>query len=150
MSAIVIARTVLDEARRFFEVRGTRGCEGTALIARRADGTTRLVIPDQRASTGRACWVEITEQGKLELALAVGKDERYAARIHSHPGAAFHSEMDNCNAVITHQGALSIVVPYFGLGLRRGFDACAVYVLRGDEWVELAPGPAREAYVKVR
>lgn len=148
MSTIVIARAVLDEARRFFEDRGAHGCEGTAVIAYHEDGPTRLVIPDQRAATGRACWVEITERGKLALALAIRPDERYVARIHSHPGRAFHSETDDRNAVLTHQGAISIVVPYFGLGLRRGFEACAVYILRGAEWTELSPGPARDACVR--
>ncbi len=140
MNTIAITRGVLDEAQCFFEDCGTQGYEGTALIARHEDGATRLVIPDQQAAAGSACWVEITEQGKLELALAVTRDERYVARIHSHPGAAFHSKTDDRNPVLTHQGAISIVAPYFGLGLRRGLDACAVYILQRNEWVELPSG----------
>src|SRR5271165_7512417 len=54
---------------------------------------------------------------------------RYLARVHNHPVAAFHSRTDDANPALSHEGAISIVVPYFGLGLRRGLAACAVYRL---------------------
>jgi hypothetical protein len=38
---------------------------------------------------------------------------------------------------LTAEGALSIVVPFFGLGLRRGLEACAVFVCRHGEWLEI-------------
>lgn len=101
-------------------------------------GITRCVIPDQRASRSRyGVSVEVTEKGKLGLAVALGPNERYLARIHSHPSEAFHSETDDANPGLTAEGAFSIVVPYFGLGLRRGLSACAVYVYREGEWDEI-------------
>jgi hypothetical protein len=52
MSRISIPREVLEEARAFFEERGSLGCEGTAMIAQTLDGErTRLVIPKQVASS---------------------------------------------------------------------------------------------------
>ena len=36
-----------------------------------------------------------------------------AAQVHSHPHKAFHSEADDRWAIIRHEGALSLVVPYF-------------------------------------
>lgn len=147
MSCIVIAAEVLEEARVFFEACGTEGKEGTALIARALDGRTRLVIPLQVAGACPRCWVEVTDEGKLQLAIALGADERYVARIHSHPCEAFHSATDDSNPILTQQGALSIVVPYFGLGLRRGLDACAVYVRRGTKWIDLPVGTERDRLV---
>jgi hypothetical protein len=45
-----ISTDVLDAAREFFETCGSKGSEGTAMIARSdSTGATRLVIPDQRA-----------------------------------------------------------------------------------------------------
>jgi len=38
-----------------------------------------------------------------------------AAQIHSHPLEAFHSRADDRWAIIRHQGALSLVVPYFAI-----------------------------------
>lgn len=151
MKPIVIANHVLAEARSFFEECGTKDCEGTAMIAMsNTTGATRLVIPEQRAGPAPYCFVEVTEAGKLALAVALAVDERYVSRIHSHPEEAFHSPTDDANPAITHEGALSIVVPYFGRGLAHGLDACAVLRRTGGRWVDLPPGPRRGHYVIAR
>lgn len=41
---------------------------------------------------------------------------RILAQIHTHPGAAFHSEADDAWAIIRHVGALSLVLPRFAAG----------------------------------
>lgn len=138
---------VLGQAREWFEDRGTCGYEGTAMIAR-AGTVVRLVVPDQRAT--RSEWgvsVEVTRRGQLQLAAALGADELYVARIHSHPGEAFHSAADDANPALSHVGALSIVVPYFGLGLRRGLQACAVLRYDGVRWRSLPTGPIRDCWI---
>jgi hypothetical protein len=148
MSALVIPVSLLDEARIFFEDCGTIGCEGTAMIMAGPDGIAhRLVIPDQRATPLPYCSVEVTRQGKFDLLAALGPKDVYASRIHSHPGLAFHSPTDDANPAITHEGALSIVVPFFGLGLRRGLDSCAVLVRRRGEWVSVNVEGERESLI---
>src|SRR5688572_743463 len=107
---LVVPVEVLDDARKFFEDCGSRGCEGTAMLAASAAGI-RLVIPDQEATPAPYCSVEVSLQGKLELAGALGPGETYVSRIHSHPELAFHSATDDRNPALTHEGALSIVVP---------------------------------------
>ena len=150
MTSVRISARVLDEARRFFEERGSKGVEGTALIAQCGDDVAdRLVIPTQHAERARGCWVEVPLEGKLELAAALDRHERFVSRIHSHPGDPFHSPTDDRNPVLTFQGALSIVVPFFGLGLRCGLDACGVYVRLGAEWRELPPGSERDQWFVV-
>jgi hypothetical protein len=147
---VLIAKTVLDEARAFFEDQGAAGYEGTGMIAAVIDGAAdRLIIPDQASTPAPRCSVEVTARGKLELAAALGADERFVARIHSHPAEAFHSPTDDANPALTFEGALSIVVPFFGLGLRRGLDACAVYQLAARRWVPLLPGTHRDRVVHV-
>lgn len=145
---VTISPATLDAAREFFEDRGTQGCEGTAMIA--SDGTaTRVVVPEQEATPVPYCTVTVTTAGKLELAAALGRHERYVARIHSHPGLAFHSPTDDANPAITFDGALSIVVPYFGLGLRHGLSACAVLQMRFGHWVDLPAGAGRDLELRV-
>jgi hypothetical protein len=145
-----IAAGVLDAARDFFESRGAEGCEGTALIAGiPGELATRLIIPDQIAVPAPRASVTITAKGDLQLAVALADTERYIARIHSHPGLAFHSETDNDNPVLTHEGALSIVAPWFGLGLRRGLGACALYEHHNGIWTALLAGPERDAVLAV-
>jgi hypothetical protein len=148
---VLIAKTMLDEARAFFEDQGAVGCEGTAMIAAAIDRIAdRLIIPDQVSTPAPRCSVEVTARGKLELAAALGADERLVARIHSHPAGAFHSPTDDANPALTFEGALSIVVPFFGLGLHRGLNACAIYQYAARRWVPLPPGPRRDQVVDVR
>lgn len=147
-----LTHQVLNEVSRFLTERGAFGYEGTGLIA--CTPTTsgwiseRFVGPDQRAKRQLGgCSVEVTQKGKDELLTSLGPAERYLLRVHSHPGEAFHSSTDDRNPALTHQGALSIVVPFFGLGLQRGLDECAVYRLTDGCWLELSPGAEREAWV---
>lgn len=140
-----LSAAVLDETREFFENRGSCGLEGTAMIA---GPTPRLVVPDQLAHrTPLGVSVELTERGQWKLATALGPHETYLARIHSHPDEAFHSPTDDNNPAITFDGALSIVVPYFGLGLRRGLDACSVFRLEMGTWRDLPGGADRDHWV---
>lgn len=146
-SPLVLTSRVLDEARTFFEDRGTFGLEGTAMI--KAGASLELVVPRQRAHRDAYGHVnvEVPREGQMDLALALGADELYVARIHSHPGDAFHSAADDANPVISFEGGISIVVPFFGLGLRRGLDACAVYLFTSGRWTELSAGPQRDRWI---
>ena len=137
---LLIPTGALEEARQFFEDAGSNGCEGTGFLAgteKDEQRVTRFFAPAQRASSERGCWVEVTEEGKAQLASSLRREERWIARIHSHPGEAFHSPTDDANPVLTNEGAWSIVVPYFGLGLRRGISACAVHRRTEGRWTRL-------------
>jgi hypothetical protein len=134
----------LDESRAFLYTRGLVGCEGTGLWVGRQEGSfvtiTRLFVPEQicvRTEEGVA--VYLTEKAHYTLTDNLGENERFYARIHSHPTRAYHSEVDDANAVISHQGAISIVVPDFAaepIDLAR----CAVYRLEhGRGWLRLRP-----------
>lgn len=156
---LTVRHAELVQAETFFTERGAFGREGTGLLAFTADhdddrswSSTRFLAPDQiggRVDAG-GCWVEITPTGQQQIAVALKPGERFLARIHSHPAAAFHSPTDDRNPVLTHEGAISIVVPFFGLGLRRGLDACAVLRRSGSTWVDLPVGPDRERWVTDR
>jgi hypothetical protein len=132
-------RSVVAQAGMFLEQRGAAGCEGTGMLAGvrgpDVDSITRFVAPDQEAGTHPSSWVEVTRAGKVQLAIDLDPGERWLARIHSHPGEAFHSPIDDDNPGLTADGAVSIVVPFFGLGLRRGLEACALYERRNGRWM---------------
>lgn len=145
-----ISQVVLCDLEATFALAGQTQCEGSAmLIADRSGRVKRAVVPDQVANPAPACWVQVTTKGKLQLAAALGHDEIYVARIHSHPGAAFHSETDDANPALNHEGALSLVAPDFGAGLASGLERCAVYLRTGGAWLELPCGPERDRRVVV-
>jgi hypothetical protein len=149
VSSLILPDPVLADARAFFEACGAHGCEGTAII-KNGPGGPELVVPEQQPRRGAAggVSVEVTRAGQMQLALALGPDDLYVARIHSHPAEAFHSRADDANPVLTHEGALSIVVPFFGLGLRLGLNACAVLRRERGSWRDLPVGPERDRWVR--
>ena len=96
---------------------------------------TRVLVPEQIAETTEfGSYVELTQHAHYTLPDLLEPGELIYSRIHSHPGRAFHSATDNANKVITHRGAISIVVPNFAretLTLAR----CAIFYLEhGTGW----------------
>jgi hypothetical protein len=149
MNTLILPDQLLGDAGAFFESRGACGFEGTAMIKNGPAGLV-LVVPEQQPwrSAAGGVSVEVTRAGQMQLALALGPDELYVARIHSHPAEAFHSRADDANPVLTHDGALSIVVPFFGLGLRLGLDTCAVLRCERGGWRNLPVGPERDRWIQ--
>jgi hypothetical protein len=81
--------------------------------------------------------IEGTALAKLNAYL-YKKQLKLIAQVHSHPGAAYHSAMDDEYAVATKVGCLSLVVPDFAtqpFSLRE----CAVYRLsKAGRWTKLS------------
>src|SRR5439155_1750856 len=78
--------------------------------------------------------VEVTQRGLAEMISALPAGVFVLARVHSHPSAAFHSPLDDENMLISHEGAISIVVPHFA---RSGMElaTCSINELRhGQGW----------------
>lgn len=66
------------------------------------------------------------------------KGEILAAQVHSHPTDAYHSDTDDCFPLVTLTGALSVVVPDFGVAGLDDIRAWAWYRLTGAaQWDEL-------------
>lgn len=72
-----------------------------------------------------------------------------ACQVHSHPDLAFHSRADDARAIVRHEGALSLVVPHFGLrsDIQTFVSDAAVFELTaGKRWVEILPGEMVSIY----
>jgi hypothetical protein len=115
---------------------GTQGSEGMALWAGvfvddSGFKVTNLIVPHQqgiRTPDGICVTVPSEELHRLNVALYKNK-LTLLAQVHSHPGRAYHSEMDDRYAIATQVGSLSLVVPDFAV---RPFSLsdCAIYRLR--------------------
>lgn len=60
-------------------------------------------------------------------------------QVHTHPSAAFHSEADDEHAVSMQSGAISAVVPAFGMHSVADVEHTVFFERRGDIWAELSP-----------
>jgi hypothetical protein len=138
----VVPQRVLDECRSFFQERGREGCEGTGLWTGRQEGDsvriTRFIAPEQRCiRTAHGLRVELTERAHYTLTDLLSPDELFYARIHSHPKVAYHSDTDDENEILSHKGAISIVVPNFARDPIK-LRCCAIYRLEhGQGWLKL-------------
>lgn len=101
---------------------GRRGHEAFVLWGALTDGTTiqfqSMYVPEQQGHQtpdGLLVTVDGTALFDVNRALYAHR-EVLAAQVHSHPTGAYHSETDDCYALVTLAGALSIVVPNFGAG----------------------------------
>lgn len=147
----VIPAMVLEDSRAFFLDRAKQGCEGTGLLVGPAAAETVRVshffAPEQRCiKTPLGLRVELTEWAHYTLTDNLAPDERFHARIHSHPENAYHSALDDDNEILSHEGAISIVVPRFA---RDPIDllACAIYrFTRRQGWMQLGPPEVRTLF----
>lgn len=137
-----VPQAVLDSSRTFLRERGQDYCEGTALwIGRLGErvgevNILRIFVPEQEClKTADGVAVRLTEKAHYTLTDNLADGELFYCRIHSHPKKAYHSDLDNVNAIITHQGAISIVVPFFARAPLYLAD-CAVHQLEhGRGWL---------------
>ena len=147
----VVPQRVLDDSRAFFQARGAEGYEGTALWVGRPDGPdvkiVRLFVPEQVAeSDGYGARVDLTPHAHYTLTDDLANDERFYVRIHAHPREAYHSARDDENAILTHEGALSVVVPHFARDPIE-LERCAVYMYgRENGWRRLSREAVRATF----
>lgn len=144
LERFTIPRRVIDTTAAFLRDRGEAGVEGTVLwlgeVVSDFEATvTETYVPEQVAyRTPHGLAVEVTRHGLNELIRWLPAGIFVLARVHSHGEEAYHSETDDQNMIISHEGAISIVVPNFA---RDGMDLarCSVNRLhRGQGWVELS------------
>ena len=148
----VIPQHVLEQTRTFLRDRGENGVEGVVVwFGEIVDDETGAVIaayvPEQvalRSELGVA--VEVTQEGLTRLISGLPEGVFVLIRVHSHPTAAFHSDLDDDNMLISHANAISIVVPAFARD-PIVLEHCSVNELRHDVgWVELEPAEVRARF----
>jgi proteasome lid subunit RPN8/RPN11 len=86
---------------------------------------TTLAVPD--ADTRYGCVLTTPEANARVLTAMVGTPLVLVGQAHSHPGHKVrHSRFDDEHTFARHEGALSVVVPYFG---RRGIkvNRCGIH-----------------------
>lgn len=98
---------------------------------------TRCIVPAQTPGVkGNGVWVHIAGQELQRIQLDNFKSgERSVVQLHTHPGSNVQmSELDREWEVVRHIGALSIIVPSYGLHGLDSFAGVNVYEREEADW----------------
>ena len=144
--APVVAKTLLE-----LRGAGTENRERVVLWLGARSGNyvnvSEAFVPLQEAEED---YFRIPPRGMSELLSHLHQNRLMtAAQVHSHPGHAFHSEADDRWAVVRHEGALSLVVPFFGLNTTEETftgDAAVFQLSKSNRWLEVPPESVRRRY----
>jgi hypothetical protein len=114
---------------------GERGHEGIVLwLADRANPSVivEAYVPRHVAQADRF-WMSSEAMNEMMDHLRSTR-RAAAAQVHSHPGLAFHSQVDDTYALPQHAGAFSVVVPFFGAGTTSdNFEQCSAFFVLSSE-----------------
>jgi proteasome lid subunit RPN8/RPN11 len=138
--------TVLATTLAHLREAGTRRCECIVLwLGRPADGGIRVEEAYVPRHEAREDMFHIPRESMASLH-AYLREHRLmvAAQVHSHPREAFHSFADNQWAIIRHEGALSLVLPYFAASATPFNFGAEVKVYRFSDTAEWVEVPRRE------
>lgn len=132
---------------------GRAGNEGFLLWLGRLDGTVArvehvLVPPQNPIKSEDGVGYFITGETLFAVNRYLSANGlRLIAQVHSHPTHAYHSEMDDRYAIVTAEGGLSIVVPWFGEGAPV-LELWAVYRLIRGRWTRLEERTVNALFAK--
>lgn len=146
-----IPAAVITATREVLLIAGGEGLEGVVLWIGQRRGTHVEIlgeyVPRQiayRSDHGVAVQIPDDEIARIIAWLPEGL--AVACRVHSHPGEAYHSSTDDLNALLSHAGAISIVVPHFARDDLR-LQRCSVNELdEAFRWRELTARETRQRF----
>lgn len=145
-----IPEAVIEETQRFLRSHGANGHEAYMLWAggfsEHEAYVTTCVEPEVPTRPGG---VKIPTRKMTQINRALlERDQLLVAQVHSHPGQAFHSNVDERKAVTFHEGFVSIVVPDYASTSVADLQACGVYRYHiGQGWRQLTAEETDDMFV---
>lgn len=109
---------------------GQRECQALWISSWKERAIISEVIHPQHSSTAVGFQLDDDWMTELWARLAL-HDKGVCIQVHTHPGAAFHSAIDDAFPIIRSAGFLSLVIPNFGLG-SIGFDKAFLAEIQVD------------------
>ena len=155
MSRVICPRTIIDDTLGSLRSAGETGKEQAIFWLSQRGRCEDFEIVDMlvpRQETAEDFFYIPPHAMKEMMANLRSRRLSLRTQIHSHPQAAFHSRADNKWAIVRHEGALSLVVPYFAANvtLPNFMESIAAYRLRSnDRWVNV-PGVELAKYLVIR
>ncbi len=151
VKTVTLSESVLAETNQALRMYGERGYEGFVLwfgtIEDQCAYVERVYVPTQDSiQSEEGVGYLVSNNTLFELNKFLSETGlRMIAQVHSHPGRAYHSATDDQYAVVTIEGGLSLVVPYFARG-PADIMQWAVYRLNHGFWNELSLRETRDLF----
>lgn len=144
ITCVSLPRACVAKAHAHMRAMGAQGYEGIALWAGRREGAVfnvlEAIVPKQRgfrSDAGLSVMIEGNELHRVNVHL-FKEGLSLIAQIHSHPGRAYHSAVDDAFPIVAKIGGLSLVVPDFARAPFK-LGTCATYRLSAaGVWEELS------------
>jgi proteasome lid subunit RPN8/RPN11 len=118
-------------------------------LGRREGGVQRVCDIHRPIQNASSDYFEIPRNGMAELMGRLRQRGLYViSQVHTHPEEAFHSRADDRWAIVRHEGALSIVLPWFAstATVQNFLEVAAVFQLSASNaWVAIGDSPLRGA-----
>lgn len=147
IESFAIPPEVADVTHEHLRRKGSEDAEGVVLWRGTLEPPriSAAIIPEQVTSMGRFK-VPLPERQRITRELA-GTGEFVVAQIHSHPRRAFHSAVDDEEAIPRRIGSYSLVVPDFGSRAHLLEDAALYRLSTRGSW---DPAPLETFQIRVR
>lgn len=149
----MVPQYVLDDTRTLLAGPGEEGCEAVVLwlgwVASDHEARVTVAFPPRQVAyqTKSGLAVEIPVEEWTALALRLPRGVFVLAKVHTHAGAAYHSEVDAANPYLSHEAAVAITVANFARDPLTDLAGCSVNVRRDRRWQELSEAEVREAFI---
>lgn len=140
---LAIPRALVAQSITQLQTAGMRSSEHVLLWLGRRRGedvlAMQMYVPEQVASYD---FFNIPPHSMRALLKHLRENElMIAAQVHSHPAEAFHSAADDRWAIVRHEGAFSIVLPYFAAEstVENFLTTSATFTLNSrNQWREIS------------
>lgn len=145
----------IDTTLAYLREAGSRNCEGIVLwLGRRTPDTIQVEAVYRPAHIAREDMFHIPPESMTALQAELRQRRlMVAAQVHSHPMEAFHSKADDRWAIIRHEGALSLVLPYFASQTTTGtfLKEAKVYQFSADaRWTEVPSDEVPRSWLQIK
>jgi proteasome lid subunit RPN8/RPN11 len=150
VTRVLLRADLLDYTHETLREIGEDLAEGLVLWAGRRRGATfsvaAVIRPTQRAvqsESGLSVRVDGAAIHQVN-ALLYKNSLELVAQVHSHPGEAYHSELDDAIPLVTTAGGLSLVVPDFARGPADLSTYAAYRLSAAGHWEEIGRDALRD------
>lgn len=148
ITKVILPTDILDKTFSFLQKYGHQRLESHALWVGKEEKDTFQITdvwyPDQE-STSINYEVSEDEEFKINVRL-YNENMTIIAQIHTHPGDAFHSSLDDEGSALSLPGSLSVVIPDFGFIESTNIDYWEVFQYINEKWKHISKKEVKKTF----